>query len=436
MRYTVYDLIQDVKRKIHGSMPTNIQGALDEGRRNMIEKLMPPEMQRKGYIEQAIYDQVEKYAIPEDVDYEHITDIKELDKYRNLDTLAKPLTQVYRRELDAKNRDNIFAINWESGVKTMQIYRPKGLHRYQHLIVNEVNSLTKNGTWNVGGNVVNLRLDELNHITKKASLAFDINDSSTAGFMENFTMTPVDISDYLNTGAAFSWLNIPLPREIIAVKLTLGSNTTDLTTDLYYSTVNQPHDNNQFVTFWNLLKYMLNNLNSVGNPNPKSIGYIRWDFTTTGVAIPNCNLDSLIVRKGHVYEMVYNSAWCLIDAQTQAWKMRTTKNSDQFPFEADSYQIIMLETALVIQKDIYGNNAGAKSDVTDIEDELEKKYALYKKNHKAEFIEPKQFTNTMGRQHYGRVSYAPRHDHRPDGWFEHGGGNGHDSSNSGESGEF
>lgn len=422
MRYTVYHLIKDIKRKIHGgSIPSDLQSPLDEGRRKMIQNIKPPEMERSSYIEQALYDQVEKYAIPEDVKYEDIVDIKELSCYRNLDTLWRPLAQVYRRQFDQKNRDNIFAINWLSGVKTMSIFRPKGLHKYQHVVLNDVNSLNNNGSWNVGGNVVNLRLDELNHITKKASLSFDINDSSATGFIENFTMTPVNIYDYLNIGATFAWLNIPIPKEMIAVKLIMGSNQSDLSTDYYYSTVNQPHDNNEFISGWNLLKYMLNNLNSEGNPNPKSIGYIRLEFTTTSKAIPNCNLDAIIARKGYVYEMIYNSSYCLIDATTRAWKKYTTTNSDEFPFEEDSYQILMLETALVIQKDLYANSQGAKSDVTDIEDELVKAYADYKKAHKGEFIEPEQRTNTMGRQLYGYYyGNNGQHCSRPDDWFESG----------------
>lgn len=418
-RYTVYDLLTDIKRKVHGALPTEIQSALDEGRRNLLRKVIPVEMERKCYIEDALYDQVEKYAVPEDLKYESVVDIKRLDHYKNLDSIWQPLAQVYRRQIDSKNRKNIFAINYESGVKTMNIYRPKGLHKYDHILINKFDSLTDNGTWNIGGNVVNLRLDELNHVTKKASLAFDINNSGTTGFIENFTMDSVNIDDYLNTGAIFSWLSIPIPQNMVSVKLTMGSNVGDLSTDLYSATVNQPHDNNEFMPAWNLLKYMLNSLSSVGNPNPKDIKYIRLDFTTTGTGIPNCNVDNMMARKGHVYEMVYNSSYCLIDAVTRAWKKKTTKNSDQFPFEEESYQLIMLETALVVQKDIYANSAGAKSDVTDIEDELKAAYIEYKKSHKKEFIEPEQYTNLMGRMSYGYENRGGRHYHRDKDWFEH-----------------
>jgi len=417
MRYTVFDLITDVKRKVHDATVPQIQSALDEGRRNLIGKVKPPEMERKAYIEQALYPRVDKYACPDDLKYQAIIDIKILHKYRNLDTLWEPLAQVYQREIDQKNRDNIFSINWENGVKLMTINHPRGLKNCNHLEINRVDSLTENGTWNVGGNVVDLRVDELNHITKKASLSFDINSSSSAGFIENFTMNPIDINDYLGKGAIFSWLSLPIPKEMLSVRLSIGSDNANY----YYNTVNQPHDNNVFITGWNLLKYMMSDMNSFGNPNPKAITYIRLDFNTTGEAIPNCNINAINIRKGEVYEAKYNSAFCLIDARTGAWKMKTTANSDIFPFEEDSYQLIMLETALVVQKNLYGNNAGAKADVTDIEDELEKKYFQYRKDHKDQFIQPEQATQIMGRQMYGYDDgIAGHHRHRPNGWYEQG----------------
>jgi hypothetical protein len=311
----------------------------------------------------------------------------------------------------------------------MSIFHPRGLKEYNHKIVNDVDSLTENGSWNVGGNVVDLRLDELNHITRKASLSFDINNTSNTGFIENFTMRSVNIEDYMNDGAVFVWLNFPIPTEIVSVKLTLGSNTSNLATDLYYATVNQPHDNNSFVVNWNLLKYMLNDVTSVGNPNPKDIKYIRLDFTTTGQAIANCNLNSIMARKGEVYEMSYNSSFCFVDATTGAWKQYTTANSDFIAAEEDTYQILMLESALVVQKNIYGNNAGSMADVTSIETELAKKYKEYKRQHKAEMIEPQQYTNQIGRQYYGYGErYMGRHRHRPDGWFlQDGGDDGYDN---------
>lgn len=402
--YTVYDLIQNVKRKIHGgSVPSPVADALDEGRRNMIKKIRPTEMRRKAYLEQALYPKVDRYSVPDDLQYDRITDINKLSDYHNVDTLQRPMELIYSRRF-AQQRPgdkNKVSINNENGVKYASIRHPRGLRDCQGVTINKANSLTENGTWNVGGNVVNLRLDQLNHVTRGASLLFDINSSSNAGWIENFTMDSVDLSDYLNTGAAFAWLSIPLPKEMTSVRLTLGSDPTNLLTDLYFATVNQPHDNNMFTDGWNLLKYMLNNLNTVGTPNPKDLKYIRVDFTTTGNAIPNCNLDAIMARKGEVYEVFYQSAWCVIDAQTRAWKKMTTTNGDILPLEEDTFQILVLETALVVQKNIYGASAGAKADVTDIQDELKIAYSDYSFNHTDESIEPSESSYIVGDMYQG-----------------------------------
>lgn len=382
-------------------------------------------MIRSAYMEQALYDQVNKYAVPEDLTYDNVIEIAMLASYRNIDTLQHPLELVFKRQFDQKRRNarNVLAITNENGVKYAQIYHPRGLRKCQSITVNDADSLSANGNWNVGGNVTNLKLDQLNHITGCASLKFDINDSQTTGFIENFNMMPVDISEYLNTGAALTWLSLPSPRDMIAVTLTLGSNQTDLTTDYYQATVNQPHNNNQFTNGWNLLKYMLNNLNSFGNPNPKAIGYIRLDFTTTGNPIANCNMDNIVVRKGVVYEMLYNSQYCLIDPLTQAWKQYTTANSDIIPLEEDSYQILMLETALVVQEEIYANNFGASTDVTDIKAQLSDKYKQYYLNHTDETLEPTESSYVLGTMYDGYTA-----DSIIDGW------EGNDGNQSGDQG--
>lgn len=397
-RYTAYDLFTDVTSKIHGGSINNPQRALDEGRRRMLRNIKPPELVRSSYMEQATYDRVDRYAVAEDLRYDNIIEVHLLSAYRNVDTLQHPLELVFRRQFDQKRRGsrNVINITNENGVKYAQISHLRGQKECQYLTINKADSLDQNGTWNTGGNVTNLRLDELNHITGHASLKFDINDSTNTGFIENFTMQTVDITDYLNLGATFAWLSLPIPKEMLSVKITLGSNQTNLTTDFYTATVDQPHDNNEFITGWNLLKYMLNNLNSTGNPNPRKIGYVRFDFTTTGRPIANCNLDAVVARKGVVYYYLYNSQYCLIDPVTKAWKQRLTSNADIVVAEEDTYTILMLETALSVQQELYANNFGAASDVSSIQSELNEAYYQYRLYHTDETLEPSEDTYIFG----------------------------------------
>lgn len=402
MRYTVGQIQRDVNRKLHNagiSLTTDFYGALDEGRRNMIGKIRPVELVRTSFLEEALYDEVDKYAVPEDMSYDNIMTIKEVSSRRNLDKIDHPIERVYDRRFDQKRNKSrsIFSIVFENGVKYMKIFRPRGLKRNQHLLINDVNSLTSNGTWNTGGNLVNLREDKLNYITGNGSLSFDFNDSGTVGWLENFTMDSVDLSDYMQNGAVFTWFNISNQLNIQTVKIELGSSVTDY----FEFTVNQPYDNNQFVQNWNLLRYPLDNMTQVGTPNPKAINRVKIIFTTTGAITSNCNIENIIARKGTVYEATYNSAFCFLDSQTLAWKQYATANTDLIPLEEDAYQILMLETAGVIMQDSYGNNDRGNNDISGIEKQLRDKYKEYTRLHKSENIEPMQTSYVFGDMYSG-----------------------------------
>ncbi len=400
--YTIGDLRQDMDSNLHAGGTAGLQDfykTVDKGRRALIGKVRPEELIRKSYVEQAFYPKVERYAPPEDMKYDDIIDLNLLSGYRNVDTMVSPIESVYRRRFGQKRggSHNVINIGYENGVKYARIFRPtrggrSGTNwnnpdcRFQ--IINDCDSLSTNGTWNVGGNIVNLRLDELNHVIGHASLAFDINASSNSGYIENFTLTAVNLLDFLQRGATFAWLDIPLPKNLLAVKMTLGSNAGNLLTDLYTSTVNQPHDNNAFTTGWNLLKYMMNTLTVIGTPNPEAIIYIRFDFTTTGAAIPNCHLDNIVTRLGSVYEMTYNSAYMFIDAFSGAWKKIPTETSDIIVAEEDTYNILLKESTLAAQQELYGSGIAAQSDVDDIASDLISLYITFKKEHKSEAVLP------------------------------------------------
>lgn len=424
--YTLFDLQKDMDSDLHAGGTSQLQdffATVDKGRRAMIGKIRPPELVRKNYLENALYPSVDRYAVPEDLKYQDLLEMQLLSGYRNVDSMARPLMLVYRRRFDQKRSGaaNVINIGYENGVKFARVFHMAGLdsppwvtgstgntedqatliNGNEYVLINNCDSLSENGTWNIGGNVVNLRLDQLYHVVGSGSLKFDINDSSTTGYIENFTLTAFDLDDFLNRGAVFSWLNIPLPQNLLAVKLTMGSNTGDLLNDLYQSTVDQPHDHNEFLQGWNLIKFMLNNLTTVGTPNPKALAYIRLDFTTTGVAIPNCNLDNIVARKGRVYEVVYNSAWCLMDATTKAIKKKGTALSDIIIAEEDTYNCLRWECTLAAQKEIYGSTMNAKGDVSGVESEMKKAYDKYEMEHPSEALLDQDSSHVFGNMYDG-----------------------------------
>jgi hypothetical protein len=90
-----------------------------------------------------------------------------------------------------------------------------------------------------------------------------------------------------------------------------------------------------------------------------------------------------------------------MDSVSGAWKEFTTSNNDIIIAEEDTYQILMLETALVEQKYLYANNFGAETDVTNIEALLYDAYASYAVNHTDESIAPNEDSYVVGDMYQG-----------------------------------
>ena len=404
--YTIYNLKQDVDANLHGGgvkQLINFYTTTDKARRALIGRVRPEELIRKSYLENALYPDVDKYAVPDDLKYDDVIELTKLSNYRNVDSMNQPLEIVYRRRFGQKRGGsaNVMNIGYENGIKFARILRPRGLCKNSFRLIHDCDSLDTNGTWNVGGNIVNLKEDKLLHLRGHGSISFDINDSSTTGFIENFTLTPFDLYDFLQKGAVFSWFNFPRAREVVSIRLIMGSDPLNLTTDLYEATVNQPHNNTQLIDGWNLLKYMAQNLSSVGTPNPRALTYIRFEINTTGQPVPNCNMDNIVARNGEVYDITYNSSYMIMDATHGFWKKIANANSDIIVAEEDTYNLLVWETTYAAQKELYTAGFGGEDDVNSVKSDLERAYVKYSLEHKSEAILESDSTHVFGNMYDG-----------------------------------
>lgn len=375
MQYTVNKLFNDLKRNIHkGSLnqTSDIFGAAEEGVRAMLARIYPPELERSAFIEQALYNHVNRYIVPEDMNGDMVISMKSLPGRHVVGNWLNPLTQIPSEYFgqgvsqdqygfggryyggnggnDWGNmfRSNSIAIQNENGIKFILL---PDMNSGDARLINKIESLTENGSWNTYGNIVNLRNDPLRYIGGNGSLAFDFNSSGTTGALENYTMQSVDLYDFVGVGANFLWFDITDWQQVISAKLIWASSLTDW----YEYTVTAPHDNNQFVDGWNLLRFPFQNMTTIGTPNPRAINRIRIEFQTTGMPQINCHVNSLISRKGRVYLVNYYSAYCFRDSQTNAWKQSPTSGNDIINLEQDAYEILLKETADALTQENTGN---------------------------------------------------------------------------------
>lgn len=392
MRYTIFNLRRDVARKLSTSVPSaslDFYGAIQEAGRMIKKRINPPEMVRTVTLEDAVYNHVNEYAVPEEMSYDDVIEVMKLQTRHgtNVDTLVDPMSVVYRKRFNARDKHygelrNTMTINYNNGLKTASIHYPTGLKPCE-MMINNMDSLNDNGTFTVGGNIGNLKIDNLNRVEGKGSFEFEVNGSGNSGYIETMNMTAFNINAFLERGDIFQKFFTSMPLEITSISLSLYSSPTDY----YRFTVNGPHNNSTgFLDGWNQLKF--NIVPYLGNPDPENLIGFKLEVTTTGNYAGVCRFDELIARSGDVYKITFESRYFIIDPTSGQWIQRATKGTDELVFEDDSYEIMVLETALALQKELYNNGAIAKADISSTQKDLDEAYQWYRMKHKSEVVEP------------------------------------------------
>lgn len=412
MQKTIAQLALDIYRGISPAKPSDSKdeyGAIVNAVELMLSTMKPKELSRRTIIENALYDQINEYTCPPDLDTNKIMQWYRLKNNREVDGFYNPMTQTTNREFDSMTSrgdggscgnygsqgQNIFTIEWQSSKKFLKV---SDFHGNTGLTLNDMNSITSNGTWNVSGNLVNLATDNLTYVAGSGSLRFNLNTSSNTGSILNTGMKPVDITSYLNVGKVFTWIDLPNINQLQTVTLNMYSSLTD-----YYSiTVSSPHDTDQFQLGQNLLGFELDSstMNTIGTPNPGAINQISFTFVTAGTLLmDSVRIDNVVARKGLVYGIQYISNQVFKDAVTGLMKWRPTDPSDIIILEYDTYQVLLAACVYVFAGELVN---GANTTV--IRNKLVNPYlnamnaafVEYKKRHKEEYIDETQNLRNFG----------------------------------------
>lgn len=392
---TVGQLKTDISRNISPAKPSDSKdenGAIVEAVENMLSFIKPKDLSKRVVIENALYDQVNRYNCPEDLDTNKIMQWYKLKDLQNVDRYFDPMLQVSNRDFDRWNRyspdSGLFTIEHQSSVKFIKV---SDFHGNTGTTIHDMNSLTSNGTWNVFGNVVNLATDNLTYVSGSGSLRFDINTSSNTGGIESVNMETVDLHEYLNVGKIFTWIDLPNLNQIQTITLDLFSSPTD-----YYSiTVSSPHDTDAFQLGVNLLGFIMDRdtMNTTGTPNPAAINKIRFTFVTSGTLVMNSiRIDNVVARKGHVYGIQYISNMLFKDATTGLMKFRPTLDSDLIIVEYDTYKVLRAHCAVVFGEELLQD----QTDRDKLETARLRAISEYKKLHKEEYIDETQVLRRFG----------------------------------------
>jgi len=396
MAYTIAQWKTDLSSVIHGVNIDKVNAPLDlafRAARGVLADVDPFETQRIAQIVNSVFDDVYDYTVPADLKGNKVIDIRpQVNR-----TPADNFSQTYSERFDMYKgqSNNLFQIQTNTNTKSIRLAKDAGTA----VLLNEMDSITANGTWVVGGDAENLSVDTLQYVSGSGSLKFDLDGSTTTGYLENSTMDAQDLSDYEDESSLFVWVYLPDASTITNVILRWGASASVY----WHRTVTAPHFG-AFVNGWNLLAFDWNGATEVGSPTSATaaaIDYLRVTVTYDGVADTDFRLDKIIARKGEIFDLVYYSKY-LFRTTAGVFIEAPTLDTDEINLDTHSYNLFLNKSAYYAAQQLQGMDSGF--DLNFFKGEYMEDLRRYKKLYPSELEKPRQpyYSMRKGRKGGGR----------------------------------
>jgi hypothetical protein len=305
-------------------------------------------------------------------------------------------TQAYNQAFDIAKQNiyasqDMFTMNFNSGIKTIRINAP---WLNPPVIINQIEGITLNGTWAVGGTASNLSVNNTNFAQGAGSLQFDT--TAGAAYLENSTMTAVDLSAVVNQSYLFVWVYVPTGSSLTSVNLQWGSDSSNY----YSSTVTTNQQGNAFVNGWNLCQFVWSSASTTGTPVSSAIDYARVTLNVTGT-LTGCLVNGLESILGSILSYEYYSKYLFRDAVTGAFQETVTDGSNLINLDTETFNLLLFLVAYYAVQQQQGLDAQFY-DGTFLLQQYQTALARYKQMYKSEVQKPQSLYYIMNRPGYGR----------------------------------
>ena len=347
MSYTIADIKNELESNIHGSSLNKLQdpyGTINKAARKLQLDIDIPDTIRKTQITNAIYSNITLYSTPSDLKGDKIIDIRPQANR----SLNDNFSQRNIEEFSLKNTNNTFSIEYDSGTKYLMLSKDVK----EDKTLNGCDSLTANGTWSAGGDGTNLTLDDLYYVSGSGSLNFDLDGSTTSGYIENSDMTAQDLSDYEDVGSMFMWVYFPDSSIITNVILRWGNDSSNY----WYVTATTGHDGNSFVDGWNLIRFDWNGATEQGTGDSSAVDYARVTITYDGTADTDIRVDNIVCRLGEIWDLVYYSNF-LFQTSAGVWQENCSDDTDVINLSGEAYNLLIQLATVYANQELSGEDS-------------------------------------------------------------------------------
>ena len=394
--YNVQALKADLTGVLHGTQLNQITGLdnlINRAARQLLLDIDPQETKRTLEFVNPIFNTVYDYPIASDVKGNKLIDIKPQVKRLPLDTWK----QTYNQAFDVIKNNifsqmNMFTMNFNSSIKTIRINSP---FLNPPVIINNIESITNNGTWVVGGNASNLAVNNTNFVQGASSLQFDTTIG--ASYIENSTMTEIDLSKYVNQSSIFVWVYVPTGTDLSSVNIRFGSDASN-----YYSlSVTTNQEGTAFINGWNLCQFPWASMSQTLNPDTTKINYARVTLNTITSNMTACKVNGLNSILGTIMEYEYYSKFLFRNASTGSYQETVLDDSDLINLDTESYNLLTNKVAEFAVQQQQGLDAQF-FDSGYFKNEYNQGIMKYKSMYKSELSKPQSQYYTMPNKRWGR----------------------------------
>ena len=377
---TISDLKDAVQRKVHGtsldSVPS-IEGVIAEAGAQIIALIDPVETMREVSITNGLYDDIYDYTAPADLKGNKIVEIRRQVNRTSADNFAQRMSV----EFSSNRHNNTFQVKHINGTKSVSISKNVSS---DVVTIHQMNDITTNGTWAVGGDATNITKDTQYYVKGGASLNFDLNGSGTTGYIENATMKQVNLSDHDEKSSIFLRVYIPDQTAITNCILRWGNDTSN-----YWSkTVTTSHEGGAFENGWNILRFDWNGATETGTVASATLDYVRLTVTYNGTAETDIRVDHIVSALPEIYYMTYYSKY-LFKSSAGTYLETPTDDRDTINLDTDSYPILIYQTCYLLAQELQGEDSGF--DIQFFAAEKQRLINEYIRNNPSQSIRPQSF---------------------------------------------
>jgi len=380
---TILTLQDELAGMLHGTNIDDVHyplGVFYRASRQLLLDCDPFETKRLQPLVTPLYQGIFSYQAPDDLDMNGIIDLRPQANRLPWDVVD----QRFSRGFDQFKANDTITVEYVNGVKVIRV--SKQLNGPV-----QVGNFGSTSGWTVGNDATNLTLDTQYYTFGNGSLNFDLDGATTDGYIENSTVSSVNLSTHENVSRLFLDVFLPDPTAITNVILRWGNDSSN-----YFSvTATSPFDQSSFTVGWNTIAFNWNGASETGTVDSSDIDYLRVTVTYDGDAETDIRVDNLRSILGEIYEVQYYSNYLFQDATTGAMKLQPETEDDLVILEPGTINVYLWKVAELAAQQ--AQQQGQTVDVAYFSNEYAKALKNYRSLYPSEKIKPKSFYYTLRR---------------------------------------